>query len=142
MAVISLYEAIRHIFMAMIYGCARPRMVVLFLSSIFPHLYGWWTYFNYYNDDFYQQWWHQLFFSLTELFSTLMVLHLINRSNITSLPRKLLFIIRYINNLILFEFKLIFQFLPWALLLAIWTTMGSNPFWWILNSSDGFTNFL
>ena len=99
MAVISLYEAIRHIFMAMIYGCARPRMVVLFLSSIFPHLYGWWTYFNYYNDDFYQQWWHQLFFSLTELFSTLMVLHLINRSNITSLPRKLLFIIRYLHKL-------------------------------------------
>ena len=47
---LGLYEAIRHVFTALIYGCARPRMAVLFLSSIFPHVYGWWANFNYFND--------------------------------------------------------------------------------------------
>uniref|UniRef100_A0A1B6L8N3 XK-related protein n=1 Tax=Graphocephala atropunctata TaxID=36148 RepID=A0A1B6L8N3_9HEMI len=51
-------------------------MLVLFLSSIFSHYYSWWSFFNYWNDDFYSQWNHQLFFSLTELFSTLIVLQL------------------------------------------------------------------
>lgn len=95
MAVIGLYEAIRHIFTALYFNCARPRMVVLFLSSIFSHVYCWWAYFNYYNDDYFAQWWHQLFFGLTEVASTLMVVHLVNKNNIGHLPRKFLFIIRY-----------------------------------------------
>ena len=94
MAVIGLYESIRHVFTALYYGCARPRMVVLFLSSVFPHFYGWWVYFNYYNDDYFRQWWHQLFFSVTELLATMMVLHLVNKNNIMKLPKKLLFIMR------------------------------------------------
>ena len=91
---LGLYEAIRHVFTALIYGCARPRMAVLFLSSIFPHVYGWWANFNYFNDEYYSQWWHQCFFSVTELSSTLMVLHLVNKNNFRDVPKKLLFIIR------------------------------------------------
>ncbi len=75
-------------------GCARPRMVILFLSNLFPHYYGWWAYFNYYNDDYFGQWWHQLFFTITEMASSLVVLHLVNKSNVSSLTRKLLFVIR------------------------------------------------
>ena len=92
--IIGLYEAIRHVFTALIYGCARPSMAVLFLSSIFPHVYGWWANFNYFNDEYYSQWWHQCFFSVTELSSTLMVLHLVNKNNFRDVPKKLLFIIR------------------------------------------------
>ena len=94
LAVIGLYEAIKHIFFCLYFNCSRPRMVVLFLASIYPHYYGWWANFNYYNDDYFHQWWHQLFFTLTELMSSLMVLHLVNKNNIFSLPQKFLFIQR------------------------------------------------
>ena len=93
-SVIGLYEAVRHIFTAIYFGCARPRMAVLFLTSIYSHVYGWWACFNYYNDDFFDQFWHQMFFSLTELASTIMVVHLVNRHNFHKMPKKLLFIIR------------------------------------------------
>lgn len=93
LGVIAIYEAIRHVFTALYYGVARPRMVVLFLSNIYPHYYGWWAYFNYYNDDYYRQWWHQLFFSVTEMASTVTVLHLVNKNNFNAIPRKLLLII-------------------------------------------------
>ena len=102
--IIGLYEAIRHVFTALIYGCARPRMAVLFLSSIFPHVYGWWANFNYFNDEYYSQWWHQCFFSLTELSSTLMVLHLVNKNNFRNVPKKLLFIIRYVCRQLVFTY--------------------------------------
>jgi hypothetical protein len=101
MAVIGLYEAVRHIFTAIYYGCARPRMVVLFLSNIFSHYYGWWAYFNYYNDDYYKQWWHQFFFTITELASSIVVLHLVNKNNVIAIPKKLLFIMRYLSIIII-----------------------------------------
>ena len=67
-------------------------MLVLFLTSIYPHYYGWWGLFNYINEGFYFQWYHQLFFSVTEIMSTAMVIHLCNRQNKTE-TWKLLFII-------------------------------------------------
>ena len=48
-------------------------------------------YVNYYNDDFYNQYWHQLFFTVTELISTTIVLHLINSDNLVT-TRKILVI--------------------------------------------------
>lgn len=42
-------------------------MIVLFGMSIFSHYYGWWAYINYYNDEFYSQWNHQLFFTVNVL---------------------------------------------------------------------------
>ena len=92
--VITIYEGTRHVLLVLFYGSARPRMFILFLSNIYPHVYTWWMYFSYHNDEFYPQWWHQLFFSTTELLSTLMVIHLVNKSNTADLPQKLLFIIR------------------------------------------------
>ena len=75
-------------------GNARPRMVILFVAAIYPHYYAWWAYVNYYNDDFYKQFWHQLFFTVTEFVSTLTVLSLISRENLVS-ARKILIIMRY-----------------------------------------------
>lgn len=40
---------------------------------------------NYYNDEYYQQWYHQLFFSITELISTLTILYLCNNAHETTL---------------------------------------------------------
>lgn len=90
-ALVALYEAVRMTFVALYMGRARPRMCVLFLSVLYPHYYAWWAYMNYYNDDFYDQCLHQLFFTLTELVSTVTVLELINKENYVT-PRKVVII--------------------------------------------------
>ena len=69
-------------------------MCLLFISSIFPHYYAWWMYFNYYNDDYFAQWWHQTFFEVTELISTGMALHLVSRKSAVT-GKKIIFIMRY-----------------------------------------------
>ena len=76
-----------------ILGNARPRMVLLFISAIYPHYYAWWAYVNYYNDDYYKQFWHQLFFTVTELVSTITVFSLVKRDCLVS-ARKILIIMR------------------------------------------------
>ena len=76
-------------------GTYRWRMIALFTSVIYPHYYAWWAYVNYYNDDYYAQCWHQLFFSATELLSTGVVLHLISTNSYVT-PRKILIIMGYV----------------------------------------------
>jgi len=73
---ICLYESIKYITLLAIHRQLRYRMALVFLSSIYPHYYSCWVYFNYYNDDFYDQFWHQTMFSITEGCSTLVVLWL------------------------------------------------------------------
>ncbi|RXG63742.1 hypothetical protein Avbf_05775 [Armadillidium vulgare] len=63
----------------------RPTMFVLLCSSIFPHYYSYWSFFNYWNDEFYKQFYHQLYFTITELISTAAVLYLLDRYCVTSL---------------------------------------------------------
>lgn len=55
--------------------------------NIFAHLYLLlcitnnffrWAYFNYWNDDYYAQWYHQMFFTSTELVSSCIVLKLVD----------------------------------------------------------------
>lgn len=79
-AVIALYEAVRYIVQLAFERRLRVSMALLFTSVVFSHYYSWWSYVNYWNDEFYAQWRHQLFFSITELFSTLAVLRLADRS--------------------------------------------------------------
>lgn len=92
--IILLYECVRHIVPLIYYSrcLLRREMLALFLSSLYPHYYGWWGLINYINEDFYAQWKHQLFFTMTEILSTAMVVHLCCRDNRLS-PWKLLFII-------------------------------------------------
>ncbi|XP_069179412.1 uncharacterized protein [Procambarus clarkii] len=80
LAVILLYETIKRIVRIYIDGKVRWSMVVLLGASVYPHYYSWWSYFNYWNDDFYSQWNHQLFFSFTELASTITVVYLIDKN--------------------------------------------------------------
>ncbi|KAF2367188.1 hypothetical protein FHG87_002043 [Trinorchestia longiramus] len=79
MAVILLYESSKYILTLLFDRQVRVSMLVLLLLSIYPHYYAWWSCFNYWNDDFYEQWNHQMFFSLTEMLSTVTVVHLLDR---------------------------------------------------------------
>ncbi|XP_046564424.1 uncharacterized protein LOC124273254 [Haliotis rubra] len=68
------YEAIKLIFEHLFSRSLRPIMAILFFVSVYPHIYAWWAIFNYYNDDFYQMFNHQIFFSVTEMLSTYAIL--------------------------------------------------------------------
>ena len=48
-------------------------MGLLFLVNIYPHYYAWWVFWNYINDAFYVQFTHQLFFSATEVKTTIII---------------------------------------------------------------------
>ena len=50
-----LYEASRYLLGVWIAGRLRWRMAILAIASIYPHYYGIWTLWGYFNDDFYEQ---------------------------------------------------------------------------------------
>ena len=75
------YECVKHLGKVVLAGRARLSMLVLVCTDVYPHYYGWWMYFNAWNDDFYKQWYHQAFFSLTELASSAVVFYLCDRSH-------------------------------------------------------------
>lgn len=81
--VISLYECTKYLTQLLLQGRVRYTMIVLFLLSIFSHYYAWWAYLNYYNDEYYNQWNHQLFFTVSLNFITI---ELIN--NLYRLPTR------------------------------------------------------
>ncbi|KAJ9591419.1 hypothetical protein L9F63_002025, partial [Diploptera punctata] len=91
-SMIALYECVRYLTLLALQGQLRYSMLILFLSSVFAHYYSWWAYVNYWNDDYYSQWYHQLFFTATELFSTIFVIHLAHVENLVT-ARKALCII-------------------------------------------------
>lgn len=65
LAAILLYECVKYLLSLLVMNKLRYSMFILFGSSIFAHYYGWWMYFNYYNDNYYSQFYHQLFFSVS-----------------------------------------------------------------------------
>lgn len=69
-ATITLYECAKHLIYLIITKSIRYSMVLLFCLSIFSHYYAWWAYVNYYNDDFYSQWNHQMFFTVSDPYIT------------------------------------------------------------------------
>lgn len=75
-SILLLYESCKYEIKLLLEHRLRFLMFTLFVTSLFAHYYTWWVYMNYWNDDFYLQWNHQLFFTITEIFSTLLVLHL------------------------------------------------------------------
>ncbi|KAL1452792.1 hypothetical protein WDU94_006987, partial [Cyamophila willieti] len=90
--IIVLYESMKLLIWLGLQWKLRVSMCIIFLASIFPHYYTWWCYMNYYNDEYYNQWYHQLMFSLTEMLSSCMILYLCNTSHETT-RYKLCFII-------------------------------------------------
>ena len=53
--IILLYECVRYIIPLVYYSrcLLRHEMLALFVSSLYPHYYGWWGLINYINEDFY-----------------------------------------------------------------------------------------
>ncbi|XP_071084428.1 uncharacterized protein [Haliotis cracherodii] len=68
------YEALKLFFSFLFSRSLRPIMAILFFVSVYPHVFAWWAIFNYYNDDFYLMFNHQIFFSVTEMLSTYAIL--------------------------------------------------------------------
>ncbi|EFN78460.1 uncharacterized protein LOC105188702 [Harpegnathos saltator] len=79
--VIVFYETVKYLTWLAIQQRLRYSMMLLFSTTVFSHYYTWWVYINYWNDEFYSQWYHQMFFSVTELISTFWVLHLADSKN-------------------------------------------------------------
>lgn len=90
--VIGCYESMKHVLSLLFKKELRFSMFVLFGSVVYSHYYSFWGYVNYYNDDFYSQFYHQLFFTSTELVSTVIVLYLAD-VNIEPSPGLLLAIV-------------------------------------------------
>lgn len=63
--VVALYETNKYLLKLMLRRRLRYDMAILFGSSIFSHYYAWWACLNYYNDDYYSQWNHQFFFTVS-----------------------------------------------------------------------------
>lgn len=79
--IVAAYEAFKYIWTTFRAKELRMTMAFLFLLDIYPNYYSWWNYFNYLNDDFYDQFFHQLFFTITELISTCIIINLCSEKN-------------------------------------------------------------
>jgi len=65
--IVAFYECLKMLMKLIVVDKVRYSMVLLFLLSIFSHYYAWWAYVNYYNDEFYNQWNHQMFFTVSNV---------------------------------------------------------------------------
>ena len=76
---IAAYELTKYLFIVFQAKQLRISMLLLIILDIYPHYYAWWMYFNYYNDDFYKQYIHQMFFTVTEIVSTVLIVTLCSK---------------------------------------------------------------
>ena len=81
LGLLAFYECLRYLLSTILKRALRTQMLALLIASLYPHYYGWWALINYLNEDYYSQWGHQIFFSITEMLSTAIVLHLCNHGN-------------------------------------------------------------
>lgn len=77
-SVIISYETFKHLCDLYQNRKLRWRMFFLFIADVYPNYFSLWVYFNYINDGYYGQFIHQLFFTLTELFSTWNVVQMVS----------------------------------------------------------------
>ncbi|CAG7819883.1 unnamed protein product [Allacma fusca] len=54
-------------------------VVGVVVLSLHSHYYAWWVHWNYWNDDFYELWNHQVFFTVSELTSSALVVYHLDR---------------------------------------------------------------
>lgn len=79
--VLAFYELVKHLLRLYVEGNLRYTMLFLLVLDIHPHYYSWWGYLNYFNDDFYTQFVHQLFFTVTELVSSVIVVRICSKED-------------------------------------------------------------
>lgn len=75
------YESIKYLIPLMRRRKLRTSMFCLYLVNLYPHYYSWWSYFSYYNEDFYNYFKHHFMFTVTEIIATCIVLNLCDRKN-------------------------------------------------------------
>ena len=78
-AIIVTYESFRRVIELFLQRKLRGTMGLLFFSSLHSNYYAWWATWGYWNDEFYDQWYHQLFFTVTELITTTTVFRFLDR---------------------------------------------------------------
>ena len=75
------YESIKYVIPLVRKGNIRQTMFALYLVNLYPHYYSWWSYFSYYNEDFYTYFKHHMWFTVTEIIVTCLVLNLTDIRN-------------------------------------------------------------
>ncbi|XP_052091738.1 uncharacterized protein LOC127728413 [Mytilus californianus] len=80
-AVLAFYELVKHLLRLYVEGNLRYSMLFLLILSIYPQYFSWWVYLNYFNDDFYKQFVHQMFFTVTELVSFMIIVRMCSYEN-------------------------------------------------------------
>ncbi|XP_061183044.1 uncharacterized protein LOC133191313 [Saccostrea echinata] len=78
--IIVSYESFKHLYDLYNHRLLRWRMFFLFILDVYPNYYSYWMFFNYTNDGYYSQFYHQMFFTVTELFSTWTVFQLCSKT--------------------------------------------------------------
>ncbi len=89
---IATYEIVKRTSKLILTRQARLPLVLVLISSFYAHAYSFWTYFNVYNDDYFDQIWHQSIFSSTELVSSILVFQMCRTKSPLN-PRKLLTVV-------------------------------------------------
>lgn len=79
--VLLAYESIKYVIRLVRKRNTRHSMLALYFINLYPHYYSWWSYFSYYNEDFYRYFKHHMWFTLTEVITTCIVLNLMDRRN-------------------------------------------------------------
>jgi len=89
------YEVVKYLWRLHAEGSLRYTMLILLIMDMHPHYYSWWSYLNYFNDDFYKQIVHQTFFTVTELTSSAIIVYMCSKT--TTISSKLLIGVLSIN---------------------------------------------
>ena len=75
------YECVKYLVNLHLKKELRLAFALLYVVSLYPNYYTFWMYFNYINDNFYSQFYHQLFFSVTEFVSSCVLIYLSKRDH-------------------------------------------------------------
>lgn len=78
---ILFYESVKYLVAVYRHSSFRAIWLTLYLINLYPHYYSWWSFFSYYNEEFYTFFSHHMFFCVTEVFTTAIVLNLCNSKN-------------------------------------------------------------
>ena len=66
-------ECLRHLIKSVQNGNYNYPYCLTFLASFYTHYFTWWVYVGYFNDDYYEQFYHQTLFTITEIYSTFQI---------------------------------------------------------------------
>lgn len=75
------YESIKYLVAVYRTSSFRRSWLALYIINVYPHYYSWWSFFSYYNEEFYTFFGHHMFFCITEIIVTAVVLNLCNEKN-------------------------------------------------------------